>query len=154
MELVIEEGVKRIEAKAYQRGEFDELFLPSTLEEIGEFAFQHNHHLKVVVLPQGIKRIEHFAFSGIEAVFFIPETIEYVGREAFGRRSVLFFEGEEKDFQGYYDSYQDDSYPDSFYRGPSMGGTIEVFYYEVPCKRFFGKTYGDFLQYLSEHPNH
>lgn len=58
--------------------------IPSTVEEIYEYAFAGANKLKKVTLPSGLKRIEFSAFSesGLTSVT-IPKSVEEIGEYAF-----------------------------------------------------------------------
>ena len=59
--------------------------IPSGVECIGEYAFQHCKALRDIAIPESVKRIEAFAFEGCTALqVTIPDTVEEVDEEAFG----------------------------------------------------------------------
>ena len=65
---------------------------PSTLEEIGQYAFQYCNSLMCEIsLPASLKRIGDYAFfsSAIKGNLALPEGLEYIGSSAFSRCSGL-----------------------------------------------------------------
>ena len=153
MELVIEEGVTQIKDFEYRDNkDITSIKFPSTLKRIGLSSFLNCKSLKKVDLPRGIEYIGVCSFGGCPAVIFVPNTIQRIDDSAFSSNSVVFFECGENDFIGYHKIRDVSDYPDSYYRGSSMGGdTIEEFYYQEGCTLFFNKTHEDFLNYLKEH---
>ena len=151
MEIKIEEGVTEISEKAYfANEEITEIVLPSTLKTIGKKAFMGAKNMKVLVLPQGIERIEENAFVKGPLFIYVPASISYIGREAFDAHAIVYFEGKQT-FAAYYDYYYEADYPDSYYRGPSMGmSRIETFFYENGCQISYEKSYPEFLAMLKE----
>ena len=59
--------------------------VPDTVEIIDEHAFADNTHLRKVVLPSSLKRIEFHAFFQCEklAIINFPENLEYIGEGCF-----------------------------------------------------------------------
>lgn len=149
-ELVLEEGITFIKAHQFENEqEIECVKCPSTLGFIGNKAFKGCKNLKVVELNDGIKEIDHFAFSNTSAVIFVPKSIKRVGDEAFSSKSVVFFEGAENSFDGYYNETYVADYPDDYYRGPSMGVSRLISrFYEDGCKLFYNATKEDFLDYV------
>ena len=152
MELIIKEGVTEIKDFEYRDNkEITSIKFLSPVKKIGLSSFLHCSNLKVVDLPRGIEYIGVCAFGGCPAVIFVPNTIRRIDDTAFSSNSVIFFECDENDFIGYHQVRNISDYPDSYYRGSSMGDdTIEEFYYEEGCKLFFNKSHDEFLNYLKD----
>ncbi|MBQ9457931.1 MAG: leucine-rich repeat domain-containing protein [Bacilli bacterium] len=150
---IIPNGTTKIEAHAYEnKQDIESVAFPTSLKYIGENAFYNCSSLKVMELPSGIEWIEHRAFKGCPAVIFVPKSIRHIGAEAFAKNAVVFFESGENDFDGYYNDQVVYDYPDSYYRGPSMGvDHIITRYYQTGCKRFYNATHAEFLAYIKEH---
>lgn len=64
--LVVPEGVKTIRGDSNEN--MTELILPSTLEEIGNYAFRGQHKLESVVIPANVKHIRYNAFKGCKSL--------------------------------------------------------------------------------------
>ena len=94
--IVIEEGITAIEHHAFCRYaelEYVEeiLYLPDSLESIGDSAFAGNTHLKEIHFGSGLKWIGSNAFmedSGLESIV-LPESLEELGRGVFTGCSAL-----------------------------------------------------------------
>ena len=74
-ELVIPEGVKKIESRAFSGNNITSLSLPTTLEEIGSNAFVL-HQLTDLVIPENVTEIGGTAFSQYQTG--APSTLESV----------------------------------------------------------------------------
>lgn len=81
---VVPEGVVKIGHNAFSSIGIKEVRLPSTLKEIGSFAFSNCRHLKHVELPQGVEEIGFYAFAGaaIEELK-LPKGIKEIDNAAF-----------------------------------------------------------------------
>lgn len=152
MQVNVPEGT--IEIKEYEyRGndEITDISFPISLKRIGKEAFYNCRNLNKVILPNNIEYIDDGVFCFCKAVIFVPKSIKYIGRHAFSSECVVFFEGKKDSFKGYYDSHYEADYPDSFYRGPSMGQElVEDFFYQEGCKLYYEKSLDDFNRYLSQ----
>ena len=85
--------------------------IPSTVEKIGESAFERCKNLETVTLNEGLKEIGAYAFmySSIESIT-IPSTVKEIGNEAFSECSNLtridcklkknYVEANESSFEG------------------------------------------------------
>lgn len=94
--IVIEEGVKSIEKRAFEcypeqqwvYNALKEVYLPSTLEKIGEDAFWGHEGLYNVDFGKGIKIIDDYAFQDCISLkeILLPDGIEKIGNGAFSRK--------------------------------------------------------------------
>lgn len=64
-----------------------ELILPSTLEFIGDAAFNQNNFTGTLHIPESVKEIGNFAFesNNFSGELSIPESVEFIGSGAFAR---------------------------------------------------------------------
>lgn len=88
--IIIPEGVKRV--SGFDETKITNLQFPSTLEEIGENAFENCNSLMCEVsLPSSLKRIENNAFTGsaIKGNLILPDCLEHIGECAFQSCSNL-----------------------------------------------------------------
>jgi hypothetical protein len=69
----------------------DELILPSTLIEIGEYAFSSNTNLQSIKFSNGLQKIGKYAFSGCTKLtkLNLPESLLEIGDYAFSRCTAL-----------------------------------------------------------------
>ena len=85
--LVVPDGVKKINNYAFMYGAFSSVTLPEGLEEIGEYAFFGCMNMKTLSLPSySLKRIGGYAFescNGLVGFSTFPESIEYFGAYCF-----------------------------------------------------------------------
>lgn len=81
---MIREGTRHIAKGAFRNAYVGQVNFPSSLEEIGEYAFAWNR-LSSVVIPNTIKTIGRYAFSGPmnDLNVYISESVEYIGECAF-----------------------------------------------------------------------
>lgn len=93
-ELVISEGIINIANSAFAQGKFSTVTLPSTVTNIGTYAFQNCTNLKDAQLPENLTFISAGLFDGCSAL----ETVEFstklesVGTNAFnGCRNLTSF---------------------------------------------------------------
>lgn len=94
--IVIEEGVKSIGKRAFDcyvpyssdYWKLKEVYLPSTLEIIGEDAFWFHKGLCKVVFGNGLKKIDDCAFQGCISMkeIILPDHLEFIGKKAFERK--------------------------------------------------------------------
>ena len=69
---------------AFSSKSLNTVALPKWLEEIGESAFSSNYDLVAIELPNSLKTINDYAFSGCRlASLTIPSSIEYIGEYVF-----------------------------------------------------------------------
>lgn len=61
--LILGEGWTKIESKAFQQSGISEIVLPSTLEEIGSFAFGYASNLEKVKIPSSVTTIGYQVFA-------------------------------------------------------------------------------------------
>ena len=93
-EIVIPEGVESIDEMAfYGCWKLESLTLPSTLKTIGNNAFD-SLGLSEIVIPEGVESIGDYAFLGEIKKATIPNSVTYIGEEAFGSDSELVICGE------------------------------------------------------------
>ena len=84
------EGLKYV--SGFAETKITNIYFPSTLEEIGIYAFAHCKSLMCeIALPYTLKRIESMAFynSAIKGNLALPEGLEYIGPSAFNSCSGL-----------------------------------------------------------------
>lgn len=83
--LIIPEGVKIINSRAFQYTKIKELTLPESLEKIGEGAFSACADLESVHFNNGLKYIEEAAFMGCSQldIVTLPSSVEELGKWAF-----------------------------------------------------------------------
>lgn len=87
--LIVEEGVTRLGDCAFEESGTDSHFLqfvslPSTLREIGTFAFDECASLKSITLPQNLEKIEGYAFADCSLdTVTIPKSVREIGGNAF-----------------------------------------------------------------------
>ena len=97
-EVVIPEGVTRIEARAFRDAKsITSLTIPSSVTYIGEEAFEGMNSLNSINIPQGVTSIEPLTFCGCKVLstVAIPESVTCIGDRAFAKCSGL------KDFYCY-----------------------------------------------------
>lgn len=93
--VLFNEGLEKIGDFALNQSKIEEIIIPSTVKEIGEFAFLQCRQLKKVELPKGLKRIRKAAFRQCTALeqFILPETIEFFESDVIaetGIKSLIF----------------------------------------------------------------
>ena len=84
--VVVPEGVTEIKDSAfYLNDKLKTVVLPSTLEKIGESAFEGCLLLESIELPDGLTEIEESAFSSCDSLKMvtIPSTVECIGDNVF-----------------------------------------------------------------------
>lgn len=87
-EVVIPEGVTRIEARAFRDAKFiTSITIPNSVTYIGREAFRGMHRLTTINIPQTITSIEPYTFQDCEtlASVSIPEGVTYIGEYAFAK---------------------------------------------------------------------
>ena len=80
-EVVIPEGVTRIEARAFRDAKFiTSITIPNSVTYIGREAFRGMHRLTTINIPQTITSIEPYTFQDCEALasVSIPEGVTYI----------------------------------------------------------------------------
>lgn len=92
-ELIIPEGITKIGNGAFFNNAIKRVVLPSTLEELGEYAFYGCSNLVEVVFQSNIKRIERFTFYNCSSLTTIelPASLEYLGESAIRNCAVLTY---------------------------------------------------------------
>ena len=157
--LALPEGIKKIHDGQYKgRKDISNVIFPSSLEEIGKEAFEGCENVRFFLLNEGIKIIGDNAFSRTNAFIYIPSSLEYIGKEAIGYDSKALFEAPFGSFKTYLKVYPSEpDYPDSFHRGPSMGGGESKVTYYFGRNNHLDKVskvdlalYQDFLPYEKE----
>lgn len=75
----------------YERGSLREIKLPSTIERIGEEAFE-DAKISNIVFPAQLKHISAGAFKNcrLESIV-VPEGVTYIGKKAFDRNKEVLF---------------------------------------------------------------
>ncbi len=90
--LVIEEGIKRIEYRAfYNCVNLKNVTLPNSLETVGQNAFENCRALENIVIPRSVRVISDNAFLDCVSLFSIslPESLDSIGRSAFEGCTLL-----------------------------------------------------------------
>ena len=82
-EVTVKKGTVGIASNALYQHQMETLNLPDSLKYINSGAISYTGNLKTVTLPQGLERIETYAFisSGFSEIT-IPESVEYIGKYA------------------------------------------------------------------------
>lgn len=82
-EVTVKKGTVGIASNALYKHQMETLNLPDSLKYINSGAISYTGNLKTVTLPQGLERIETYAFisSGFSEIT-IPESMEYIGKYA------------------------------------------------------------------------
>lgn len=85
VDVVIEEGITRIEDFAFSDIGIESITLPKSLESIGEFAFEDCSKLKKVIFSEGLTTIEEYAFYGCTSLEYIhlPKSLKKVEQWTF-----------------------------------------------------------------------
>ena len=88
--VVVPEGIEVIGPNAFSFRDsnnaiMETVFLPSTLKEIGEYAFSHKKNLKSISFPAGLRTIRKAAFLGCQSLteIVLPDSISEIGVEVF-----------------------------------------------------------------------
>ena len=86
--VIVEEGVTELPRQfVYYCTKLEEVILPKSLTDIGEFAFSHCFSLKKVSFPEDseLKTIKEGAFEDCESLeaIDIPDSVELIGADAF-----------------------------------------------------------------------
>ena len=93
----IPDGVKTISRNAFQWNRIKRAVMPSSLEEIGDFAFCECSRLRSVVLNEGLKAIGRDAFRRTKVKsIHIPASVEWIGSGAFSGIEVTISESNKK----------------------------------------------------------
>lgn len=93
----IPDGVKTISNNAFQWNRIKRAVMPSSLEEIGDRAFNKCSRLRSVVLNEGLKIIGRNAFRGTKVKsIHIPASVEWIGSGAFSGIEVTISESNKK----------------------------------------------------------
>ena len=91
LDLTIPEGVTNIATGAFMYGNFDSIHFPSTLMEIGAYAFYECSHVREINLNDNLVRIANYSFAGCANALavHIPSSLRDVGSFAFRRCEKL-----------------------------------------------------------------
>ena len=81
----IHEGVETIKGSAFDRSAANKVICPQSLRIIDEYAFRSSVYLTEIVLNEGLRKIEAFAFYDCESLTTttIPASVEEIGPGAF-----------------------------------------------------------------------
>ncbi len=84
-ELEIPEGVTKIPDYGFSCVNLEKIVIPSTVTEIGKYAFDNATNLKAVELSEGLTHIGEYAFYCCVALeeISLPGTVSYMGKGAF-----------------------------------------------------------------------
>lgn len=89
-EAIFSEGIRTVGARAFYGCRLKQVVLPSSLREIGEYAFAGNGSLKSVALPSALERLGDYAFSGTGLkTLQIPKTVYWLGNGVFSQCNEL-----------------------------------------------------------------
>lgn len=94
--VVVSEGITSISGFAFASLNITSISLPSTIERIGESAFQDSGITGVFTLNDGIKSIGRNAFFGTKfTAIVVPVSLESVGHAAFNESAIstVYYEG-------------------------------------------------------------
>ena len=117
--VIIGEGLKSIEAFAFNRCSFKEIVIPGNVKTIGKYAFMESD-IEKVVLEDGVKKLEEaFWMSSLKEIH-IPDSVNYIANEAFG-----FLNGSE--IMGFPEKYiaSEKSYAGKYYAKYLDGSLVE-----------------------------
>ncbi len=84
-------NLERIGARMFYRTALNSIDIPETVTEIGFEAFDESlGTMSSIVLPEGLKRIEPYAFAYLNHLsqIEIPSTLEYMGKRAFNNTAI------------------------------------------------------------------
>ena len=89
--VVIESGVTRVGAWAFDHCSAESISLPDTLTSIGDYSFRCNNNLQNIDIPNGVTEIGIWAFEQCQALESItfPDTLTSIGRSAFYKCAKL-----------------------------------------------------------------
>ncbi len=78
-------GPKAFDSDASNNGILEAVTLPSTLKEIGEYAFFRKKNLREINFPSGLMKIKENAFRNCESLheLVLPDSIVEIGEDAF-----------------------------------------------------------------------
>ena len=81
----IREGVEIIKGSAFDKSAANKVICPQSLRVIGEYAFRSSVYLTEIVLNEGLKKIEAYAFYNCEKLTTttIPASVDDIGSMAF-----------------------------------------------------------------------
>ena len=88
-DLIIPEGIKRIDDFAFCNMSFDHVYIPDGVIEIGPSAFEQCS-IKHLYLPNSLKHIRLGAFQYVTNLkdIVLPKGLEFIGNNAFARSDV------------------------------------------------------------------
>lgn len=87
--IVIENGITEIGARAFERFSFSTITLPETLLAIGDTAF-HRCSIRTIDLPEGLQTVGKWAFAFCDSLSSVslPSSLQAIGDKAFYRANV------------------------------------------------------------------
>lgn len=112
----IPQGVTLINTNGFRNTALTQIALPSSMEDLGNFAFADCRNLWSVTLSYGLKYISNFAFDNCTALtsIYLPTTLKEIGEGAFdntGITSLILPYGLEKTWGVRSNSIQEISVP-------------------------------------------
>ncbi len=89
--VIIENGVTRVGAWAFDHCSAESISLPETLTSIGDYSFRCNNSLQNIDIPYGVTEIGTWAFEQCQALESIsfPDTLVSIGQSAFYKCAKL-----------------------------------------------------------------
>lgn len=87
-ELNISDNITKIGDLCFTGMSIDKLVLPSSLKEIGEYAFAYNEFVGMIEIPDGCTTIQRYGFNYAGEIdgFIVPESVTDIGSYALGQR--------------------------------------------------------------------
>ena len=88
----IPSGVTKIDSYAFANSEIRSIFIPRSVEIIGECAFLKCRNLVDVIIENGLKKIEQAAFRNCTSLksIIIPNSVKHIAKESFyGCRGLM-----------------------------------------------------------------
>ena len=106
-EINLPEGLTYLGISAFESSALTKVVLPSTLTSVASMAFAYNPNLVEVTIPTSIESIYSQAFfrrNGVDYSIFIPDSVTYIGQEAFDNHTTVNCQVESKP-DGYHKNF-------------------------------------------------